>query len=86
MIYQVALAHERGAMTMTTRYKAVLVTLDHDMRDDDAESVLTALRMVKGVIDVAPVPANPDDYTIRMRLFTEFRQALVDALNQLRHV
>lgn len=43
---------------MTDRYSGFVVTLDHDLRADDAEETLTALRMVRGVISVTPVVAD----------------------------
>lgn len=39
---------------MTDRYCALTVVLDKDYRDDDAESILSAIRMVKGVLSVEP--------------------------------
>lgn len=43
---------------MTTRYSGFVVTLTDDIREDDAEAVVTALRMVKGVASVEPVDAD----------------------------
>ncbi len=43
---------------MTDRHAAYLVTLATDIREDDAEAVITALRMVKGVLSVEPVVAD----------------------------
>lgn len=40
---------------MTDRHAAYVVTLREDIREDDAEAVMTALRMVSGVVDVQPV-------------------------------
>lgn len=41
---------------MTDRHSGYLVTLDHDIREDDAEeSILVALHMIKGVASVTPV-------------------------------
>ncbi len=39
---------------MTDRHNAYVVVLAEDVRSDDAESVITALRMVKGVLTVVP--------------------------------
>lgn len=39
---------------MTDRYNALTVVLDRDIREDDAESILAAIRMVRGVLSVTP--------------------------------
>lgn len=39
---------------MTDRHNAYVVILADDVRDDDAEPIITALRMVKGVLAVEP--------------------------------
>lgn len=61
---------------MTDRLKGFVVTLDRDLREDDAECVIMALRMIRGVIDVAQVPANPDDHMNRERALLELREQL----------
>jgi len=43
---------------VTDRYAGFVVTLADDIRKDDAESVMIALRMVKGVIGVSPMLAS----------------------------
>ncbi len=43
---------------MTDRHAAYLVILDKDLREDDAEPVLNALGMVKGVTSVEPVQGD----------------------------
>lgn len=43
---------------MTDRHSGYLVTLARDMREDDAEAIITALRMVRGVESVTPVQSN----------------------------
>jgi hypothetical protein len=35
---------------MTDRLKGCVVTFDQDLRTDDAEAILNAIRMVKGVL------------------------------------
>lgn len=43
---------------MTDRHTAYLVVLDRDIREDDAEHTINALRMVRGVMRVTPVLAD----------------------------
>ena len=37
---------------MTDRYNFLVVVLEENIRDDDAETILNAIRMVKGVLSV----------------------------------
>jgi hypothetical protein len=48
---------------MTDRISGVIVTLEDDMRIDDAESLLNAIRMLRGVADVS---ANVTDFNHHM--------------------
>lgn len=43
---------------MTDRLRGVLVTFEKDIREDDAEEILNAIRMVKGVLTVKPLLVN----------------------------
>lgn len=45
---------------MTDRLAGVIVTFEHDIRDDDAEPIITALNQIKGVLTVTPVVADLD--------------------------
>lgn len=40
---------------MTDRHSGYLVTLGHDIREEDAEAVIRALGMIKGVMSVKPI-------------------------------
>jgi hypothetical protein len=65
---------------MTDRLIAFTVTLEAPIRDDDAEPIAEAIRMIKGVADVAPVVASPEAYwardTARRELLSELIQIL----------
>lgn len=65
---------------MTDRVNSFLVVLDRDMRDDDAEAVLTALRMVKHVIAVTPNVATFSDVVAASRARREIEARLLAAL------
>jgi len=47
---------------MTDRYKGFLVTLDKEIRSDDSEQIITALKMVRGVHSVQPYVMNMQDH------------------------
>lgn len=50
---------------MTDRHAAYIVTLSEDIREDDAEeSILVAIRMIKGVASVKPVLSDQVDQQI----------------------
>lgn len=39
---------------MTDRYHSISVVLEKDIRDDDAQCILDAIGMIKGVLSVKP--------------------------------
>ena len=43
---------------MTDRHAGYIVTLEQDVREDDAEAIINALRMVRGVESVDPVVSD----------------------------
>jgi len=43
---------------VTDRHSGFLVILGSDIREDDSGPVLAALRMIRGVVRVTPVPAD----------------------------
>ena len=62
---------------MTDRHAGYVVTLAKDIRDDDAgESVLVAIRMIKGVISVEPVVADIETHIAEGRRDSAWREAL----------
>lgn len=67
---------------MTDRHSAYIVTLDKDVRADDAEQIIAALGMVKGVLAVEPVVAdNFAAHIERERVGRQWRGALLDLLD-----
>ena len=65
---------------MTDRYPGFLVTLDRDVREDDAEAFLTAIRMIKGVVNVEPLVT---DYLGELIARNRERQWWVEQLHDL---
>lgn len=64
---------------MTDRHAGYLVVLSEDIREDDAaESILVALRMIKGVRSVTPVIAGYEQVIARERRDGKWRDALYD--------
>lgn len=53
---------------MTTKLKGCTVAFTDDIREDDAEKILEAIRCLRGVLTVRPIEASPsDDWIIEER-------------------
>lgn len=65
---------------MTDKHAAYVVVLGDDIREDDAEQIITALRMVRGVVDVRPVVADVDLRIAETRVRAELRGRILDAV------
>lgn len=65
---------------MTDRIKALTVILTADVREDDVQPLIDAIRMLRGVWSVESIKVNPMDAIERKRIRAEFRQKLWDAL------
>jgi hypothetical protein len=67
---------------MTDRIKGLTVTLDRDYRDDDVETIVNAIMMVKGVVNVAKSITTLDDHINRTRIRAELTDRIFDALKK----
>ncbi len=65
---------------MTDRVKGLMVALKKDVRIDDVEELMKAIRQFRGVVAVKPSIANHEDWINRMQIQTELRGKLYDAL------
>lgn len=66
---------------MTDRYHALLVTLDKEIRDDDLENWINAIRMMRRVVSVEP--ACKDDFkfhSAKDQIRSEWRRKLFEVL------
>ena len=61
---------------MTDRLKGLVVTLDRDYRDDDAEAIINAIRQIKGVLMVDLSMTTLDDDINRNRVRHELGEKL----------
>ena len=61
---------------MTDRHAGYIVTLDRDIREDDAESTIAALRQIRGVLSVEPVRASPETMMAESRAVHSMRMSL----------
>lgn len=54
---------------MTDQHKGYVVVLEDDVREDDAEPIINAIKQVRGVLDVVPVDTRGlDDVIIEQRV------------------
>lgn len=67
---------------MTDRYSGFIVTLRNDLRSDDVEATLNALRMVKGVIDVSPIVSDCEVSVAAIRAKNEMREKLFNFIRE----
>ena len=65
---------------MTDRIKSLVVTLDEDIRVDDVESIVNAIKQLRHVADVSSVKTNMDDYSNRVRVRAELAGKLFAVL------
>jgi hypothetical protein len=68
---------------MTTRLAGVLVTFERDIREDDAAATLAALRQIKGVLHVEPVPSDVHLGLAEARARFDISQRVYEALQGL---
>jgi hypothetical protein len=67
---------------MTDRLKGLVVVLDKDIRVDDAEEIINAIRMIKGVADVQGSVANYEDYMNRSRVDRAWQERLMKLIRE----
>lgn len=63
---------------MTDRISGFIVILDQDIRDDDIESTVAAIRQIKHVAHVQPQVASYDDVLALVRARREIGDKLLD--------
>lgn len=61
---------------MTDRLKGVVVTFKKDIREDDAEAIINAIRMVKHVLTVKPLISGYEQGMAEDRVRTELGDKL----------
>lgn len=65
---------------MTDRYNSVVVAFDRDIREDDAQALLSAILMLKGVIAVQPQVPDCQTFVVESRLRRELTNKIYEAL------
>ena len=62
---------------MTDRHVGYVVTLDGAVREDDAEAILTAMKMIKGVASVDPVIDDPKIQIAKSAAHSEWERKII---------
>lgn len=65
---------------MTERYHSLTVVLDSDMRADEAEPLMMAIRLLTGVLSVEGNVADPSHYVAETRVRFDLREKLFEVL------
>lgn len=65
---------------MTDRFHSLTVVLEHDIRDDDAEHIINAIKMLRGVLSVSGNVSDIDSHMAEERAKWELRAKLAEAL------
>lgn len=68
---------------MTDRHMGYVVVLTKDIREDDAEAVIAALKMIKGVLTVKPITGDMATMVIESRMKNELRDRLYQVIKEL---
>jgi hypothetical protein len=68
---------------MTARHAGYIVTLADDVREDDAEHIINALRMISGVVSVKPVTADLKMVMAREQAHAEVREKVLNLFKEL---
>ncbi len=68
---------------MSDRIKGLTVTLRPELRDDDAEPTIAAIRMIKGVIDVQAHVADPAHHMAVIHAKQALREPAAEALRKI---
>ena len=67
---------------MTTRLKGFTVALEHDIREDDAETIKSAIESLRWVLSVKPIESDPRDWINRSQIKNQLREKLFDVLEE----
>lgn len=67
---------------MTDRYNGLVVAFDHDIREDDAEAVINAIRMLKGVLTVTANVSDINSHIEETRAKRDLPDKLYEVLNK----
>lgn len=65
---------------MTNKYCGFIVVLDQDLRHDDAQALVGAIKLLRGVLTVTPLAADANYQTAELRARIELNERLLKIL------
>jgi len=65
---------------MTDRYYALTIALEKDIREDDCEHLINAIKMLRGVLNVTPKVVSPDTWMAEQRAYSSLQQKIYKVL------
>lgn len=65
---------------MTDRHSAYIVILESDIREDDAEATIAAIKQIRGVLTVEPHLFDPDERIAEARVRRELTGKIFSVL------
>jgi hypothetical protein len=68
---------------MSDRFNSLTVALTKDIRDDDAEWIINAIRMIKGVANVTGNVVDHNSYAASSRWKTKAREKIYQVLKEI---
>jgi len=68
---------------MTDRHCGFVVALDQDLREDDSDAIIEAIKMIRGVVGVEPVVSGSEFHIANMRARTETARMLTDMIGKV---
>jgi hypothetical protein len=74
----------KGEAKMTDRIKGLWVALDKEIRDDDVEVLVNAIKMLKHVENVTSRKVQPDDWMMRNKIRGEIREKVIEIFDSLK--
>jgi len=66
---------------MTDRFNSLTVVLENDIRDDDAEAILSAIRQIRGVLSVSGNVSDVSTHVAQERARHELGERLWEVLH-----
>ena len=66
---------------MTDRIHSYTVVLEKDIREDDAEPIINAIKIIKGVLTATPHVADINSTVAKARVRTECLRNIIDICN-----
>ena len=68
---------------MTAKFNSLTIVLENDVREDDAQTLINAILMLKGVLSVEGNVSSFADYVAESRVKTEVRNRLFEIITSI---